>query len=77
MIIFPRYLDLTPKGKLKNKAEIGEVGYGENVEYELSLSMFGTTGIIVYKGEDGTTLDVVCPKYDEQLWKIVKAYNGG
>jgi len=76
MIIFPRYLDLTPNGELEHKADIGEVGYAENIEYELDLEMFTDTGIIQYHGEDNTILEAVCPNYNEQLWNIVLNYNG-
>lgn len=55
MILLPR-VDKTPKGKITKKAEFGENGYGENMEYELSLEITVDHVEIIYFGEDCTYL---------------------
>lgn len=58
-MILPTRFDITPKGKIVDRAEIGEKGYGENVEYELQIQ-FTSDGIVEinYYGEDDTYLSV-------------------
>jgi hypothetical protein len=55
----PTRFDITPNGKIVDRAEFGEKGYLENVEYELQIQ-FPSDGIVEinYYGEDGTYLSV-------------------
>jgi hypothetical protein len=55
----PTRFDITPNGKIVDRAEFGEKGYGENVEYELQIQ-FPSDGIVEinYYGEDDTYLSV-------------------
>ena len=66
----PRSFDITPSGKIVERAEIGQKGYAENIEYELQITIsdYGTL-IIQYYGEDGTFLPL------DQLIKFIKSYN--
>ena len=55
----PTRFDITPNGKIVDRAEFGEKGYLENVEYELQIQ-FPSDGIVEinYYGEDDTYLSV-------------------
>ena len=66
----PKSFDITPSGKIVERAEIGQKGYVENIEYELQITIsdYGTL-IIQYYGEDGTFLPL------DQLIKFIKSYN--
>lgn len=50
--------DLTPNGKLVERAEIGEEGYAENVEYELTMHENEEGVSIEWYGEDDTTISL-------------------
>jgi flagellar basal body rod protein FlgF len=58
-MILPTRIDMTLNGKIVDRAEIGEKGYIENVEYELQIQ-FTSDGIVEinYYGEDDTYLSV-------------------
>jgi len=62
----PIKFDLTPKGKIVEKANIGESGYAENVQYNLHFSVQNDSVIITYYGEDDTYLD------DERIDEVIK-----
>ena len=66
----PKSFDITPSGKIVERAEIGQKGYAENIEYELQITIsdYGTLKIEYY-GEDGTFLPL------DQLIKFIKSYN--
>jgi hypothetical protein len=66
----PKSFDITPSGKIVERAEIGQKGYGENIQYELQITIsdYGTL-IIQYYGEDGTFLPL------DQLIKFIKSYH--
>ena len=53
----PIAFDLTPKGKIVEKKEIGQDGYAENIQYNLQFNVnkFGVD--ISYYGEDDTYFD--------------------
>jgi len=53
----PTRFDITPNGKIVNRAEIGEKGYMENIEYQLQMQ-FNNDGTVEinYYGEDDTYL---------------------
>jgi hypothetical protein len=61
----PNLVDLTPTGKLVKRANLGEEGYGENVEYHLLISVSNYTTHIEYYGEDDTLLE------EKQIKKII------
>jgi hypothetical protein len=50
--------DLTPEGKLVERAEIGEEGYAENVEYNLSMHPNSEGISLEWYGEDDTTISL-------------------
>jgi len=66
----PKSFDITPSGKIVERAEIGQKGYAENIEYELQITVsdYGTLKIEYY-GEDGTFLPL------DQLIKFIKSFN--
>lgn len=66
----PKSFDITPSGKIVERAEIGQKGYVENIEYELQITIsdYGTLKIEYY-GEDGTFLPI------DELIKFIKSYN--
>ena len=53
----PNLIDLTPEGELVKRANIGEEGYAENVEYQLVLRVSNYHTYIEYYGEDDTYLE--------------------
>ena len=61
----PNLVDLTPEGKLVTRANLGEEGYAENVEYQLRISVSNYRTHIDYYGEDDTLLD------EEQIQRII------
>ena len=63
----PNLIDLTPEGKLVERANIGEEGYAENVEYHLIISVSNYITHIEYYGEDDTYLE------EEQIQEIIKS----
>jgi len=63
----PNLIDLTPEGKLVERANIGEEGYAENVEYNLIISVSNYITHIEYYGEDDTYLE------EEQIQEIIKS----
>ena len=63
----PNLIDLTPEGKLVKRANIGEEGYAENIEYNLTISVSNHITHIEYYGEDDTYLE------EEQIQEIIKS----
>lgn len=72
MIILPNVLDLTPKGKIVPRADIGECGYFENVEYRLSIEFIDGEVNACYIGDDGSLLHLAAKNYKQQMAKLVK-----
>ena len=63
----PSTIDLCPDGDLVERANIGQEGYYENIEYTLTISISDNITTIEYCGEDGTYLD------KQQIEQIIKA----
>jgi hypothetical protein len=63
----PNLIDLTPEGKLVERANMGEEGYAENIEYNLTISVSNYITHIEYYGEDDTYLE------EEQIQEIIKS----
>ncbi len=57
MIILPNKVDKTPEGIIVKKADIGEKGYAENIEYSLRIHPTDKGFVIIdYYGEDESYL---------------------
>lgn len=69
-MILPLSIDLTPEGEFVECAEIGELGYMDNVEYSLKLTGCRDKIHIGYYGEDDTYLE------DDQVFEILQKFNG-
>ena len=54
----PLTFDLTPAGEIVPRANLGEEGYAENVEYHLSMHESEGHLIIGYYGEDDSTISI-------------------
>lgn len=63
----PLTVDLTPKGKIVDRAIIGTKGYSENIEYTLQINFLRDYVAIDYYGEDATLLSDVCEDFIEQI----------
>lgn len=70
-MILPLRIDLTKKGEIKPRQEIGNEGYAENIEYVLSVNFKDDNIIIKYFGEDGSCIDL----FDKRLVKFLKKHN--
>lgn len=55
---FVQRFDETPESKLVKRASIGEVGYGENVEYELVIHYSEGYYIMEYQSENGDVISL-------------------
>jgi len=53
----PITFDLTPKGEIVEKKEIGEDGYAENIQYNLQCNIQNDGVYISYYGENDTYFD--------------------
>ena len=53
---FPLSVDMTPDGDIVERADIGESGYIENVEYTLQIHYSAGRAFVAYYGEDDTWL---------------------
>ena len=62
---FPTHVDKTPTGKIVAKAEYGEKGYFDNIEYELNVVRKNGIVYIQYYGEDDTYLT------DEEIKQVM------
>ena len=65
----PIAFDLTPKGKIVEKKEIGQDGYAENIQYNLQFNVNQDGVDISYYGEDDTYLD------EDRIDELIKKYN--
>ena len=66
----PLTFDLTPSGKIVPCAEIGEEGYGLNIQYNLQTSFNYTYMAIQYYGEDDTFIYDDDPKLLKYILKF-------
>ena len=64
----PIKFDLTPKGKIVEKKEIGEEGYADNIQYNLQFNIQNDGVYISYYGEDDTYFDE--DRLDELIKKL-------
>ena len=64
----PIKFDLTPKGKIVEKKEIGENGYADNIQYNLQFNIQNDGVYISYYGEDDTYFDE--DRLDELIKKL-------
>jgi hypothetical protein len=62
----PFLIDKRPSGVIVKRANIGEKGYFDNIEYQLQISFLDGNLDISYYGEDDTFLS------DEEILKIIK-----
>lgn len=58
MITLPKTFDLTPSGKIVNKAELGTNGYAENIEFELYTEETEEGLRVAYYGENDVWMDL-------------------
>ena len=65
----PIAFDLTPKGKIVEKNEIGEKGYAENIQYNLQFNVRESGVDISYYGEDDTYFD------EDRMVELIKKHN--
>jgi hypothetical protein len=55
----PKNFDITPTGRIVERAEIGQKGYAKNIEYELQITLSHNGNLVIqYYGEDDTYLSV-------------------
>lgn len=52
----PISVDKKPNGSIVRRKSIGEDGYAENIEYQLSITPTSGYLVVEYFGEDGTKL---------------------
>ena len=64
----PIKFDLTPKGKIVERKEIGEDGYADNIQYNLQFNIQNDGVYISYYGEDDTYFDE--DRLDELIKKL-------
>ena len=64
----PITFDLTPKGEIVERREIGEEGYADNIQYNLQFNVQQNGVYISYYGEDDTYFDE--DRIDELIKKM-------
>ena len=64
----PITFDLTPKGEIVERKEIGENGYADNIQYNLQFNIQNDGVYISYYGEDDTYFDE--DRLDELIIKL-------
>ncbi len=64
----PITFDLTPKGEIVERKEIGENGYADNIQYNLQFNIQNDGVYISYYGEDDTYFDE--DRLDELIKKL-------
>jgi len=62
----PITFDLTPKGKIVKRKNIGESGYADNIQYTLQFNVQEDGVYISYYGEDDTYID------EDRISEIIK-----
>lgn len=68
-MLIPTSFDVTSNGEVTEPAGVGENGYGENTNYQFSMSVFGNTLDFTYCGDDGSEAN------HEQIITAIKLYN--
>ena len=64
----PITFDLTPKGEIVERKQIGEDGYADNIQYNLQFNIQNDGVYISYYGEDDTYFDE--DRLDELIKKL-------
>ena len=64
----PITFDLTPKGEIEERKEIGETGYADNIQYNLQFNIQNDGVYISYYGEEDTYFDE--DRLDELIKKL-------
>ena len=64
----PITFDLTPKGEIVERKEIGENGYADNIQYNLQFNIQNDGVYISYYGEEDTYFDE--DRLDELIKKL-------
>ena len=62
----PISFDLTPKGEIVERKEIGEYGYADNIQYNLQFNVNENGVNISYYGENDTYLD------EDRITELIK-----
>ena len=65
----PITFDLTPKGEIVERKEIGEEGYAENIQYNLQFNVNENGVNISYYGENDEYFD------EDRIDELIKKYN--
>ena len=65
----PISFDLTPKGEIVERKEIGQYGYADNIQYNLQFNVNENGVNISYYGEDDTYFD------EDRIVDLIKKYN--
>tara|TARA_R100000655_G_scaffold76206_1_gene115237 strand:+ start:1332 stop:1544 length:213 start_codon:yes stop_codon:yes gene_type:complete len=65
----PISFDLTPKGEIVERKEIGQYGYADNIQYNLQFNVNENGVNIPYYGEDDTYFD------EDRIVDLIKKYN--
>ena len=67
----PISFDLTPKGEIVERKEIGQYGYADNIQYNLQFNVNENGVNISYYGEDDTYFD------EDRIVDLIKKHNEG
>jgi len=62
----PISFDLTPKGEIVERKEIGEYGYADNIQYNLQFNVNENGVNISYYGENDTYFD------EDRITELIK-----
>ena len=62
----PISFDLTPKGEIVERKEMGEYGYADNIQYNLQFNVNENGVNISYYGENDTYLD------EDRITELIK-----
>jgi len=65
----PISFDLTPKGEIVERKEIGQYGYADNIQYNLQFNVNENGVNISYYGEDDTYFD------EDRIIDLIKKHN--
>ena len=65
----PISFDLTPKGEIVERKEIGQYGYADNIQYNLQFNVNENGVNISYYGEGDTYFD------EDRIVDLIKKYN--
>ena len=65
----PITFDLTPKGEIVERKQLGEAGYSENIQYTLQFNVQESGVCISYYGENDEYFD------EDRIDELIKKYN--